>query len=435
MQAGAATQIITNELGAWVQAAGVTRRAETIRDELEANALFLAGDSCQVLLVSCDVAALQTAFVRRARLAMAAACGIGERDIVITCTHTHGGPSLIHTNPRIPVDEVYMDRLESWLCRVASEAVEGQRPARIAWGEGRAQIGYNRRCCWADGTHSMHGSAEREGFTGLEGPDDPQQVALFVTDMSGAPIGVLHHNTTHPTNFYGAGVYSADFPGEARRLIREVCGEVPVLFMNGAEGDVSMERKPRRPGASEDREQRVMRIAHELAGETLRLFRAARFEDDLVLRHTFEDLEVGVRLPDKDRLEWASSTLARFLAGEEMPGLQGALAHGALELQKQFGADPRDTLPIHAIRLGGLGFVTQPCELFCQFGLDIKRRSPAETTVVVSQADGYGGYCPTVYGVLCGGYSGDPTSWTKLEMTAGYRIVDCASRLLWELWR
>jgi hypothetical protein len=67
--------------------------------------------------------------------------------------------------------------------------------------------------------------------------------------------------------------------------------------------------------------------------------------------------------------------------------------------------------------------------------LDIKGRSPAPITAVVGLTDGYGGYCPTIYGILGGGYSGQPISWTRLEPNAGYLVVETAGRLLNSLWR
>lgn len=435
IQAGAATRVITNSLGSWVQAAGVTKRAEAVRDDLEANALYLNKDSSEILLVGCDLAALETGTVAHIRAAMAAASGVAERAIILSGTHTHGGPSVIHTNPRIPVDTTYLDRLKHWLCDLASEARTSARPARLGWGAGTSKVGYNRRCCWADGSHSMHGSTAQEGFTGLEGPDDPQHVALRVTDLAGRTMVVLHHNTSHPTTFYGAGVYSSDFPGEARRILRETFGPIPVLFLNGAFGDISMQRQPRRSDASYDREDSMLLLGRKLARATLRLLEDVEMHEDLPVRHTCVDLPLAVRLPTTERLTRAAATLEEFREGKDIKGIEAALAMGVVELQERFGPDPVDSLPIHAVRLGDLGIATQPCELFCQFGLDIKRRSPARKTIVVSVADGYGGYCPTVYGILGGGYSGDPTSWTRLQGEAGYKIVDCASRLLWELWR
>ena len=78
---------------------------------------------------------------------------------------------------------------------------------------------------------------------------------------------------------------------------------------------------------------------------------------------------------------------------------------------------------------------TLPCELYCQFALDIKRRSPAPITAVVGLADGFCGCCPTIYGILGGGYSGAPLNWARLEPYAGYLIVESAGRMLNHLWR
>ena len=93
-----------------------------------------------------------------------------------------------------------------------------------------------------------------------------------------------------------------------------------------------------------------------------------------------------------------------------------------------------DTLPLHAVRIGDVGILTQPCELYCQFGLDIKRRSPAPITVIFGAADGYGGYCPTLGSIMGGGYSGRALNCCRLIPEAGDRIVDSASALLRGLW-
>ena len=40
--------------------------------------------------------------------------------------------------------------------------------------------------------------------------------------------------------------------------------------------------------------------------------------------------------------------------------------------------------------------------------------------VVVKHSDGYGGYCPTINGVMGGRYFGAPIVWTRLEPYASY---------------
>lgn len=432
---GAASQVINNEVGRIIQGASVDEKAASIRDDSEANAMLLDDGSVSVLLVSCDLAGLESDFVTSARDAMGSAAGIPPRNVIITNTHMHSGPSVIRTSYTKPIDTEYLERLHDWLVELARETVTSARAARIGWGLGRAQLGYNRRCCWADGSHSLSGDTRRDDFIGMEGPDDPRHLGLFATDKDGKPIAILYNNTTHPTCFYGVDFYSADFPGAARASLREAVGNVPVLFLNGAFGDMSPENQLTKHKFNESREQKMLRMAHIAAGETLRLLHEADFHDGAPIAHAFEDIELKVRMPDPERLKWAEDQLARFDAGEEVKPGDRMFAFGVKHLHDEFSKNPVDQLAIHAIRVGDVAMITQPCELFCQFGLDIKRRSPAPITGVVGLADGFSGYCPTTYGILGGGYSGEPIHWTRLVEDAGCRIVDAASRLVRGLWR
>jgi hypothetical protein len=433
LKIGAASRVINNRIGGWVQGAGVARAATKQRDDLEANGLYLSNGQTQILLVSCDIVGLNSAHAAAIREAMGKAVKIPPRNIILTCTHTHGGPSLLKTNYLMPIDQAYLSQLQGWLVELARESVNSARPGKLGWGKGTAQIGFNRRLCWADGSHTMHGDSSRPDFAGLEGPDDPQHLAIFAADSDDKLIAVLHHNTTHPTIFYAAGIYSADFPGEARKFVRKEVGDVPVLYLNGAQGDIAIDDMLHR--RKESRDAKLVRIARMVADETLRLYKNVAYHDRPTLGHTYHDLKVEVRLPTPDRLEKARTVLAKIDAGENIRGMKMIMAFGAVHLQKMFGENPVDALPVHVVRVGDVALVTQPCELYCQFGLDIKRRSPAEITAIVGLADGYGGYCPTVYGILGGGYSGQPIYWTRLETNAGYKIVETAAGMLNKLWR
>ena len=307
-------------------------------------------------------------------------------------------------------------------------------PARVGWGLGRAHVGYNRRLCWQDGTHTMYGDSSRAEFTGIEGPDDPSHAVLFAVDAEGRPIAIVHNNCCHSTCLESADYASADFPGEARRQLREaLAAAVPVLYLQGASGDVSpwnMTRVPHRyPG-----EQRVREVGATLAAETLRLMHEAEPVPDPVLRHAYGDVKIDVRMPTDEQLDQARQVES---LGEDKASrwdYERSVA-GVLRLYRHFKDNPHDTLAVHAIRVGDVAMATNPCELYCQFGLDIKRRSPAPVTLVAQLTDGFSGYCPTVYGVLGGGYSGDAIYWTRLEPLAGYRLVDHTARLLGPLWR
>jgi hypothetical protein len=216
--------------------------------------------------------------------------------------------------------------------------------------------------------------------------------------------------------------------------LREVLGAgLPVLYLQGASGDTSpwnmLASPPRYDG-----EQRVREMGHVLAGETLRLLRNLSYADDPGLSHAHEDLELKVRLPAPEQVRAAEKAEA---AGEGSLDRWNyvLLVDGALRLYREFKNHPVDLVPVHVVRVGGLAIATNPCELYCQFGLNIRRRSPAEATMISQLTDGCPGYCPTTYGLIGGGYSSDPTYWCRLEAEAGYKLVDASAKLLRALWR
>lgn len=432
VEVGTAWRVINNDIGRPIQGATVFENARFVRDDCEANALFLRKAGEGVLIVSCDVVGVPTGELGPILRAMSEACGLPEECIVVGGTHMHSGPSVIPTHPEKEVDRAYFAKLADWLCRLAADAVATAQPARVGWGCGVSRIGYNRRCCWADGSHTMHGDTRREDFTGLEGPEDPSHVALFALNAENEPLAVLYNCASHPTCFYGADFYSADYPGQARASLRESLGDIAVVYLNGAFGDLAVSNQLARHSWPESREQRMLRAAHIASGETLRLMHEAAFDEDPGFGHVHEEMPAEVRLPSRETLKRAEEILAQN--GEGFGAMEHCMAFGAKLLQDEFGGDPVDTIPLHAVRIGDVALLTQPFELYCQYGLDIKRRSAAPITAVC-HSGGYNGYLPTLAGALGGGYSGEPIHWTRFSPETGCRLVDAASRLIWKLWR
>ena len=138
LKIGAASIVISPELNSWVQGAGVPKKATKVRDDLEANGLYLSKGGFQVLLVSCDLVGMEPALNIRLREAMGVATGIMPRDILISSTHTHGGPSLVKTNYLMPLDTAYMESLIPRMVSMAKEAVKNAVPGKVGWAEGKA---------------------------------------------------------------------------------------------------------------------------------------------------------------------------------------------------------------------------------------------------------------------------------------------------------
>ena len=435
MKAGTARQIINNELGTHIQAAGHLKKVQYIRDDLEASALWLESSDCGVLFLTCDIAGMELSYVQQILPDIADAAGVPRERIMIGCSHTHSGPSVLGpTHPDKPLDQAYLDRLNGWLCKIARDAVASAEPVRIAWGKGQAEIGYNRRVCLADATRQMHGDPTAPNATGLEGLNDPQHTALFVQDLNGTLKAILYNSTAHPINFYGRDFLSADYPGLARSFLRNVLGEIPVLFFNGTIGDISIVDEFWKNRSPETAEQKVARAAHLVTGETLRLLQHADFRDELEVGHSRTRFDVGLRPLPPERLEWARRVMDDYRSGKsDAPGLTVPTAHMTLLLHERFGGKETETIDLHAGHVGELAFVTVPCEIFCHFGLQTKRRSPFPTTAFFGITNGDMGYCPTIEGAMGGSWEGTVALTSRWEEKAGYRIVDELCRMLFEL--
>jgi hypothetical protein len=206
-----------------------------------------------------------------------------------------------------------------------------------------------------------------------------------------------------------------------------------VVYLNGPFGDIA----PQDPLLKADlgAEERAVEMGARVAGETLRLISNPPPVQIGVLDHRHENVEVPLRLPDETLVEQARQTLAKVERGEEIPPWDVMWANGRVMAQRRAATAATERMPLHIVRLNELAMVFHPCELYCQFGIDLKRRSPAGFTAVADCSNGYSGYCPTFGAILGGGYSGDPLDWTRLAPEAGYRLVDRAAGLLHQMWR
>ena len=77
---------------------------------------------------------------------------------------------------------------------------------------------------------------------------------------------------------------------------------------------------------------------------------------------------------------------------------------------------------LQTIRVGNLAIAAIPCEVFSETGLEIKSKSPFETTFTIELANGHYGYMPTPEQHELGGYE----TWmgtNHLEKDASRKMV------------
>ena len=99
---------------------------------------------------------------------------------------------------------------------------------------------------------------------------------------------------------------------------------------------------------------------------------------------------------------------------------------------RQYNEQDQDTvyrMELHAIRLGDAAFVTNPFELFTDYGLSITGRSKARQTFIIQLCGDTEGYLPTERALSRGGYS---AMANHIGPAGGLVLVNETVNLMWE---
>ncbi|MDQ3174232.1 MAG: neutral/alkaline non-lysosomal ceramidase N-terminal domain-containing protein, partial [Acidobacteriota bacterium] len=122
--------------------------SEGIHDDLFARSLVLSDEKAAFALVSVDLLALPSEFVKRVRVGIQRKTGISAGAVMIASTHTHAGPVTITTffNPEESVDAAYMDSLAEAVEQSVTNAWRARFSARVGVGVAEVDgVGVNRR--------------------------------------------------------------------------------------------------------------------------------------------------------------------------------------------------------------------------------------------------------------------------------------------------
>jgi hypothetical protein len=103
------------------------------------------------------------------------------------------------------------------------------------------------------------------------------------------------------------------------------------------------------------------------------------------------------------------------------------------EAQKA-GTEQPYQMELHVVRLGDVAIATNEFELFTDFGVQIKARSPAVQTFVIQLATSSGGYLPTERAVRGGSYSAVIQS-SRVGPDGGQVLVERTVEAINELWK
>lgn len=380
---------ITPQVGTEVAGYGPDDVSVGVLDPLCATGLCLDDGAHKALIVSFDLLGLDAPVIRELRKGAAAILGVSEDRVLLTCTHTHGGPHTrmfnengarmkfdfsIDGDPPPPgLDVAFLRMLRERLYAAVRELAEkgAWREVKVGYFSSQVDLNSNRRFTTADNHASFvaHRRTLQRIATGIA--DKELGTVALLDAKTSQPLYVIGNYAAHPLASHGPGTgglrITSDFPGFYRRYLKAECG-ADAMFVQGAAGDLI-------PKGDELGVNAARHVGEKLAEESMAAVidiqrNAARF------------------VMERPRL---SSAIRSF----ESP---------LLERQRAAYDGERVRLEVQCLSIGDIAFVGVPGELVNELGLEIKWHSPFRRTFIAYCATDYLGYVSPENLVAAGGY-------------------------------
>ena len=429
-----------------------TRIARSVETPVIASVLALESRhegkvSDQAIMVACDLVAIPPEILKQTRAEVKKRLpDFPVEKIVLSATHTHTAPVLTNGTYEIPKEGVMQpDEYVAFFAKQTSEAIvkawEARRPGKVGWGLGYAQVALNRRAVYEDRTAAMYGSTSRSNFRMLEGYEDHGVEVLFCWDAEDNLIATAINVACPSQEVEGRSAVNADFWHQVRESLQEKYGEqLHILAWTGAAGDQSPHLMIRK--RAEERMQRLRGLdrLHDIARRIVlaweEAYEGAKQEkfSDVPLVHRVKTIELPRREVTEREYELAKDKVAGYAQEKGKHTL--AYWHGKVVTryeQQQAGTLEPFEMELHVLRIGDVAIATNPFELYTDFGIQIKARSPALQTFIIQLA-GYGAYLATEKAVFGGGYSAIAES-NLVSPAGGQVLVEKTLQEITDLWQ
>jgi len=446
LSAGAATAVITPQIGTVMNGGTAPATSTHVHDELHARTLVLAQGDRRLAWVQLDTCLVDRELMDQLKDSIRKATGLAPTQVCIAATHTHSAGSLTGVH-LAEADPAYRQWIVTPVTDSVRRALRQLAPAVIAWTNGslpgqvfnrriqlRPDIPYTNLLGQTGDAVKMNWSSPSPEDAGFAGPVDPQVFVLSIRHRDGRPLALLANYSLHYVGGTGPGEISADYFGAfCEEMIhrygthRQDPPFVPILS-NGTSGDINnidyRKPRPRMPPYAQ-----IRRVARDLAEEVQRITQGLVHTNRVRLDHAATEITLAVRKPSAATVAAARALLAGR-GPDQLRSWTEIQARDHLLL-----AEYPDSLqiPLQIFRIGNLHVAQWPGEIFAETGLELKQAQPRGTLFNISLANGWFGYIPPPRQHALGAYETWPLRTSLLETNAIPKLHSAFNQLIHQL--
>jgi hypothetical protein len=321
--------------------------------------------------------------------------------VIISCSHTHAGPSLNRADADKPGGEMiepYLDQLRDALIDAGREAVAAMAPATITWAYGRCGLATNRDLRDRDGERMVCGYNPW-------GEADDTLLAGRVTDPDGVVIATLVNYACHATTLaWENRLISPDYIGAMRDVVETHTNNAPCLFLQGASGELSPKEQYTGDTAIADANGRQLGFAAIAtmesmlppktaleytgvveSGAPLATWQRTVFEPSNCIEAKYIEVDLPLKpLPSEDEIK-------RDLAQSKDRTMTERLRR-KLRVVQSVGSGPTFKMPLWIWRVGQSILIGQPNETYSIFQRVLRDRINDYAVAVMNLVNGSCGY-------------------------------------------
>lgn len=407
------------------------------------------------IMIACDLVAIRDGVQRKLREKLAPLLpDVDVRKVFLSATHTHTAPvtTELDDSPNlynIPKEGVmqpdaYVEFLIERLSNAATEAWRNRQPGGVSWTLSHAVVGQNRRAVYADGHAQLYGKTGQPNFRNIEGGEDHAVETLFFWDAKKLLRAVAINLACPSQEVESRSAINADYWHEVREQLKARLGlpELTVLGWCGAAGDQSPHLMYRH--AAEERMlkargltrlQEIGRRITAAVAETVDIAKAD-IQTDPPFSHTVSEPSLPARRILEREYEDAKKAVAEFSVLQNPDNRMRATLdreRGVISRFEEGDQLPPVLIEMHTLRIGDVAVATNPFELFLDYGVQMKARSPAVQTFLIQLAAGSAKYLPTPKAIEGRSYSALPVS-NRCGPEGGQVLVDETVEAIRSLW-